>query len=80
MKRKRTIILKHFFIWIILCVAWAFSVEPLLRAVLSGVYDVEQWIATELAGILLITIAIISSLIIFLFRRKRKLKTAGKLA
>jgi hypothetical protein len=80
MKRKRTIILKHFIRWIILCAVWAFSVEPLLNAILPGVYGVEQWIATELAGILLITIAIIFSLIIFLLKRKRRLKAAGKLA
>jgi hypothetical protein len=80
MKKKRTIILKHFIIWIILCVVWVFSVEALLNALLPGLYDVEQWVATELAGILLITVAIISSLIILLFKRKRKLKAAGKLA
>lgn len=80
MKRKRTIILRHFIVWVILCAVWVFSVEPLLNVILPGVHGVEQWIATELAGILLITITIISSLIIFLFRRKRKLKAAGKLA
>lgn len=80
MKRKRTIFLKHFIAWIILCVVWAFSVEPLLKAVLPGLYDVEQWIATEFVGILAITIAIILSLLIFLLKRKRRQKATGKLA
>jgi hypothetical protein len=63
-----------------LCVIWFFSVEALLKATVPEVYGIEQWIAAEFIGILLITTAIILSLIISLLKTRRKKKMTGKLA
>ena len=72
--KKRTIILIHFSVFLILSILWIFSAEFVLRTVAPELNYVEIWLRLVKAGILvLFTLTLISviSVLIVLFKKRK---------
>jgi hypothetical protein len=69
--KKRTIILIHFSVFLILSILWIFSAEFVLRTVAPELNYVEIWLKLVKAGIILIFTLTLILVLIVLFKKRK---------
>ena len=71
MKRSRTIRM-HLIVWMALSLIFFFSSEALLNLILPEIHDVNLWIKFTCAGLILVFLGVVTSLIIQLVNSVKK--------
>ena len=76
--KKRHIVLKHFFVWLVCSLLFFFLCESLTNFLFSEVHGVETWLSVLAVGLVLIFMTLFISLVIQLLRHKSYLRQKTK--